>query len=213
MPGTRLVLRTEIVWDFLVRIFHWTLVVGFLTAYLTEGEPLTLHVWAGYVVAAVIILRIVWGFIGSPHARFSDFIFPVRQVVTHLFDELRLRASRFVGHSPAGGAMVVALLLVLLATTTSGVVLLAVHEGQGPLSSIVGKAGPDLKSNRAPTLATTAKDKERENPTVEFWEETHELFANLALILVILHIGGVVLASFAHKENLVTAMIDGRKRP
>jgi cytochrome b len=59
------------VWDTFVRVFHWTLVVSFTVAYLTEDNPLTVHVWARYVVGALVVARIVWGFVGSPRARFS----------------------------------------------------------------------------------------------------------------------------------------------
>jgi cytochrome b len=198
--------RTVLVWDLLVRLFHWSLVIGFFTAYFTEGEPLSVHVWAGYVVGGVIVLRVIWGFIGTAHARFSDFVFPITTVVAYLADELRLRGKRYIGHSPAGGAMILALLITLGATTISGLTLLAVHEGQGPLSSLIER------SVVAPHLAEAEQgDEDRESAVVEAWEEIHEVLANVSLVLVLLHIGGVVLASYAHKENLMLAMIDGKK--
>lgn len=193
--------RTEYVWDRAVRAFHWSLAIGFFTAYLSEGEPLFLHIWAGYAVAGLVVLRVVWGFVGTAHARFTDFVFPAGTVLSHIFDELRLRARRYIGHSPAGGAMVIALLAVLAITTASGMVLLAVHEGKGPLSGLIAAAPPGTSTEGG------------EPAIVEQWEEAHEIFANVALALVILHIGGVALASFAHRENLVRAMFDGKKRP
>lgn len=203
--------RTELVWDAFVRIFHWTVVLGFLVAYVSEGEPLSLHAWAGYVVGAAVVLRIVWGFIGSPHARFSDFVFPAGKIMSYLFAEMRFRARRFIGHSPAGGAMVLALLVGLMATTISGATLLAVQDGSGPFSSFIEKV--ESTPRAIPSAAQVGEGDESESPTVELWEEIHEIFANVMLLLVTLHIGGVVLASFSHRENLVAAMLDGRKRP
>lgn len=111
------------VWDPLVRLSHWTLVASFAIAYVTEGEGfvLLLHVWAGYLVGAIVALRTVWGVIGSKHARFTDFVFHPRTSWNYLKDMLRFRSKRYLGHSPAGGAMVIVLLVGLAATVWSGI--------------------------------------------------------------------------------------------
>lgn len=195
------------VWDPFVRIAHWTVAIGFFVAYLTE-DVMTVHVWAGYVVGALALARIVWGFVGSRHARFSDFASGPMTATHYLWDLMRARAKRYVGHSPAGGVMVIALLVFLAATVVTGLVRYAEEERAGPLaplyaqtSSMAGIQAVDGEENRV----------ERHGDESALGE-AHEVMANITLGLVIFHILGVLLASFVHHENLAKAMITGRKR-
>ncbi|MGE0253728.1 MAG: cytochrome b/b6 domain-containing protein [Alphaproteobacteria bacterium] len=217
-------IAATVVWDPLVRVGHWLLVVAFAVAYVTEGEPELVHTWAGYVIALYVIWRVVWGFAGPRHARFADFVYRPRMVFGYLADLVRFRSRRYLGHSPAGGAMVVALLIVLAATTVTGMATLAVREGEGPLAPFVAAPGPALARADAalealeralsPIRAAWADDdegREGAKPGREI-KELHEFLANLALILVLAHIAGVGLASLAHGENLPRAMWTGRKR-
>jgi cytochrome b len=203
------------VWDPVVRIGHWVLVAGFLTCYLTEGEPEWLHNNVGYLIAVTVILRLVWGFIGPKHARFTDFVRGPGAAIGYIKDEMGGSAKRFIGHNPAGGLMALALLASLGATTFTGMAMLA-QEGEGPLASVMGPTAQVAVVS--PALADEDEHEEhREHggghgEAGEQWEEVHEFFANLTLALMALHILGVVFSSLAHRENLVRAMIDGRKR-
>ncbi len=178
------------VWDPLVRIFHWSLVSAFFIAYFTEDDLLTLHVYAGYLIGSLLVFRLVWGFIGSRYARFSNFVKPPSVVWAYIKSILTTHPKRYLGHNPAGGAMVIALLLSLVMVTLSGIALYGIEESAGPLAASLSGAG-------------------------EFWEdvveELHEFFANATLALVFFHVLGVIMASLQHKENLVKAMVDGRK--
>lgn len=200
------------VWDLFVRVAHWTIVAAFFVAYFTEDDALTLHVWAGYAVGVVVILRIVWGFVGPKHARFSDFLYRPGEVIAYVRDLLTLGGRRYVGHSPAGGVMVLALLIGLLLTVGSGLMLYAIEENAGPLAGIVtgGTLSPeDIEDSDEDRAAGRYGSEGGE----ELWEEVHEIMANLMLVLIGLHVAGVLLASYVHRENLVRAMVTGRKRP
>lgn len=183
--------ETEVeVWNILVRVLHWTLVAGFVVAYASGDDFMTIHVWAGYLVGAVVLLRVIWGVVGTRYARFSTFMYRPRTVLHYARDLLRLGGQRYLGHSPAGGAMVIALLVMILLIVTTGLIALAMLEGAGPLAGYVAAS----------------------RPVGRVFKEIHEVLSNLTLVLVLVHICGVLWASFVHGENLVRAMWTGRKR-
>ncbi|MHB0767389.1 cytochrome b/b6 domain-containing protein [Bradyrhizobium sp. 5.13L] len=166
------------VWDPFVRVFHWSLAGLFLLAYATGDEIESVHIAAGYTIAGLLAVRIAWGFVGPRHARFRDFVRSPHAVFAYMRDVALLKAPRYLGHNPAGGAMVVALIVTLIGTCTTGCMMTS--------GSFWG----------------------------EKWvEEVHESFANLMIGLVVVHVLGVLVASFEHSENLVKAMITGSKRP
>ncbi|SDY29682.1 Cytochrome b [Allochromatium warmingii] len=179
------------VWDPLIRLFHWSLVAGFATAFIVEDDNLSLHVWAGYLVLALISGRLVWGVIGTRQARFSDFVRRPRAVWAYLGAVIQRRAPRYLGHNPAGGAMIVLLLISLIATTISGLALYGAEELAGPLAEVM-----------------------RSFPAIwgDALEDIHELFANLTLGLILIHVAGVLVSSLLHRENLIGAMLHGYKR-
>ena len=98
------------VWDPLVRLFHWGLVLSFATAWLSAGHAKTLHHWAGYVAAALLAIRVAWGLVGTRYARFTQFVRGPGAALSYLRDIAGGDERRFVGHNPAGGAMVVVLI-------------------------------------------------------------------------------------------------------
>jgi cytochrome b len=178
------------VWDPLVRLFHWSLVAAFAIAWLTEDQWMALHANAGYLILTLLLFRLVWGLLGTRYARFSDFVTSPSMVLAYLRDLLRLRAERTIGHNPAGGAMIVALLITLFMTSLSGLVAYGAT-GSGPLAELLfSKAAYGS----------------------EFFEELHEFLANFTLLLVVVHLLGVGFGSLLHSENLVRAMLTGKKR-
>jgi cytochrome b len=108
------------VWDPLVRVFHWSLVGLFVVAYASGEEMETLHLVSGYAIVSLLILRVVWGFIGSGHARFSDFVRSPREVLAYIKRARQHQAPRYLGHNPAGGAMAIALMTMLAGVCFSG---------------------------------------------------------------------------------------------
>lgn len=109
------------VWDPLVRVFHWSLAISVGVAWVTgDGGPKLVQHWAGYVAGALIIIRLVWGLVGTRYARFAAFVRHPGTVLAYLRDIARGVERRYIGHNPAGGAMIVALLLAIATQVTTG---------------------------------------------------------------------------------------------
>jgi len=201
------------VWDILIRLFHWSLVASFIVAYLTSEEENLWHIYSGYTVLGLIIFRLIWGFIGSKYARFSDFVRSPAVVFQYVKDLRAGHPPHYLGHNPLGGWMAMALLLTLFAVTLSGLKVYAIEEGKGPFASM-------QSIELTPIAAAYAEDEDEDDEDrgqkpneadEEFWEEIHEASTNLMLLLIALHVFGVVLSSRLHKENLVKAMLTGNK--
>jgi cytochrome b len=165
------------IWDPFVRAFHWMLVVSFIVCWLSAQVWQDLHAWAGYVAGALALARVVWGFVGGGYARFAQFVRAPRIVLAYLGALARGSEARFVGHNPAGGAMIVALMIVVAATVASGYALTT--------DAFWGSSGA---------------------------QRLHSWIAHGLALLVLVHLAGVALASLRHRENLVRAMIFGKKR-
>ncbi len=112
--------RTLPVWDPLVRVFHWSLAGAFFTAYLLGDDGGALHQALGYTVLGLVAFRLVWGVVGTRHARFAAFVPSPARAVAYFKDMLRGREPRHLGHNPAGALMVITLLLMLTATGVTG---------------------------------------------------------------------------------------------
>jgi len=107
------------VWDPVVRLLHWSLALAVLGNFINEGGDL-IHRWEGYAALALVASRIVWGFIGSPHARFNDWFPTPSRVSNYLRAQLRGEHPRYLGHNPAGAVMMLFLLLIVIAMGTTG---------------------------------------------------------------------------------------------
>ena len=209
------------VWDPLVRIGHWVLAGGFLLAYLTAEENQGVHVLAGYTVAVVVGVRVIWGIIGTHHARFANFVKGPGAVLGYLGGLFTGRSRRSLGHNPAGAAMILALLPGVGRTAVSGMALYAIEEGKGPLAGWIapaaeGAAGAAAGHEEAEDEKEEAREAaggdEAGEGAEELYEDVHKAFVNFTLLLIALHVVGVIASSLAHRENLVRAMITGRKR-
>ena len=165
-----------LVWDAPVRVFHWLMVACFAVAWLSgDSERWKLvHITAGYTMAGLVAFRVLWGLVGTRHARFADFVRGPRAVAAYLGSLLRRQPEHHAGHNPAGGLAILALLAFALLITATG------WANYNELSG-------------------------------EWLEEVHEALATGMLVLVLVHVVAVIVSSRLHRENLVAAMVHGRK--
>ena len=127
-------MKSEKVWDIFVRTFHWTLVGSMIGLYLSGDDFESVHTILGYFVICLVLLRIIWGFIGTKHARFHDFLYRPSKIYQYLKSLINGNPTHYIGHNPAGGLMVVVMLLSLLVTAFTGLKALD-SEGKGLLTN------------------------------------------------------------------------------
>lgn len=160
------------------------------SAAIATGDPdrfRDLHVYFGYVILGLICFRIFWGLAGSRYAQFKSFLYGPRAAFAYLADVMAARAERHIGHNPAGSVGIYLLLALGLVICVTGIVTLGAEEAQGIFKTLADR------------------------PLGEFTRVLHEGLAWLMLALVLVHIGGVVVESLVHRENLAKAMFTGRK--
>jgi cytochrome b len=179
------------VWDLPTRLFHWLLVVlvavDLFTGFVAAEWWMGVHLWAGYAIVALLVMRLVWAVFGPEYSRIASFAYSPRDVWEYARGLLLLRPGHHIGHNPAGAAMIYFLFTVLVATTASGLLVLGGEEKQGPLAGVATYS-----------VGNAAK-------------QIHEALVFVLLVLVAGHIAGVIAHGVLTGENLVTAMITGNK--
>lgn len=184
-------LADEQIWDPAIRLFHWSLVVAVVGGWLLgHFGPLqmTLHFWAGYAVGALILFRLMWGFVGPRNARFASFLRGPGAVMAYVRSLPKRAAGWATGHNPLGGWSVIAMLLVLAGQVATGLIL-----------------DPEDYINTGPLAEAVPAGWSR-------WAlGMHHRLGVVLLVLVALHVAAILFYRFWKREDLVTPMVTGRR--
>jgi cytochrome b len=178
------------VWDLPVRLFHWTLVVLLAISFTTAqigGNALQYHEWSGFTVLALVLFRVLWGFLGSTHARFADFVRGPRAALAYGRSLLHGPSAFYAGHNPLGGWMVVLLLAGLLLQAATGLFANDDVMIEGPLARHVSKDTSDLLTH------------------------VHKINFNVLATLLAVHVAAALYYLWVKRENLIRPMITGYK--
>ncbi len=169
------------VYDWPTRIFHWLLAFLFLGAYLIveivddENPLFTLHMMAGLTIGFMLVLRVIWGLVGTTYARFTSFKMNPAELIRYLKDAVVAKTKRYLGHNPASSYAAVIMFICAAGLAITGVMMTGGGES-------------------------------------DFYEETHELLANIFLITVIAHVGGIIFHHVKHRDSLWSSMFNGKKK-
>lgn len=177
------------VWDASTRLFHWALVASVFICWLSmEYRWLDVHKWSGIFVLFLLIFRVIWGFLGSKTARFSDFFVWPWQAFFYLRESLANKNNTYhAGHNPAGGWMVIILILLLSGQVITGLLANDDVGFNGPFADSVTKDISDIAT------------------------KIHAVLFKSLLIMVWLHIVAVYFYVLVKWQNLFMAMITGNK--
>ncbi|MDO8891281.1 MAG: cytochrome b/b6 domain-containing protein [Sulfurimicrobium sp.] len=178
------------VWDLPTRLFHWSLVALVAFQWLSselEGDFLDYHLLGGYAILALVVFRLLWGFVGGQHARFGNFLRGVGPTLDYARALRANAAPPYLGHNPLGGWMIVALLLTLTLQGTTGLFASDDVMTHGPLRGLV--------SDQAGEMLT----------------DLHKGCFNVLMTLVLVHVASIVAHRLFKKEDLVRPMLTGYK--
>ena len=177
------------VWDLPTRLFHWILsltVIGSLATGQVGGNALVWHTRLGLLVLALLVFRLVWGFVGGYWSRFASFLYGPRSVVAYLRGEPGPDGRYDVGHSPVGALSVFALLGLLAAQVATGLVADDEIATTGPLYRFVSSATSGAATG---------------------WHT--EFGKPLLIVLVVLHVAAVLYYQWRKRRNLLAPMLHG----
>ena len=201
--------RSRRSWDPVVKITHWSIVAAILANALVTEEGSGVHIWVGYMLAAVLALRLLWGLIGPAEARFSAFPPSPRRALGHLRDIRTGKREIHRSHNPLGALMVYAIWSMLGVIIASGIAMAgppstafldqAVRSGEVPQKLVVERRDHDAEEGV-----------EGAGGEESVWEEVHETAVNLLYILIALHIAGVVFETRRSGRQILLAMLPGR---
>jgi len=178
------------VWDGPVRVVHWSMVLLFVLLVVTGlrgGDALPWHMGFGQALLALVLFRVLWGFVGSRNARFGSFVRGPRAAASYVRSRIRRAPEVHATHNPIGGWMVIALLAAMLAQIGAGLFTNDDILWDGPLVRHVSKDTSDALSS------------------------FHRRFAWVVVTLATLHVLAVIAYLAVFRENLAKAMVDGMK--
>jgi cytochrome b len=192
-------------WDPLLRLAHWGIAVVVIANYAFTKEGGSVHIALGWAGMALLLLRLIWGFVGPREARFASFPPNPMAALRHLGGLLRGKAPPYPSHNPAGALMAYALWACLGVITLTGLGMSGVSPfAQADLEAAVAEGDWSV-------LVEGDGEAEGESPNGDVLEEVHEVAANLILILALLHVAGVAVESRAMRRNLLAPMLITRR--
>lgn len=192
-------------WDPVVRLTHWGVAFGVLANWFITEEGGQVHVWIGYAALSLLVLRLVWGMLGTEEARFSSFPPSFRAALGHVRDLTVGRRVEHRSHNPLGALMVYALWGTLMVVGATGISM-AGSPFAPPTTPVSSEWPVD-----APRHVGAHEEAERDEEEKGVIGEIHEAAATLLLILAAFHVAGVAVESRRSGRNLAREMVTGAR--
>lgn len=198
-------------WDPILKITHWGIVGVVICNALIVGEGSVAHIYAGYFLAALVALRLLWGFVGPTSARFSSFPPSPRRAMAHLGDIVANRKEKYISHNPLGALMAYAVWACLGVIIASGIAMAGpppTVEYPVSLREIVQEDEHEFEGYHEERYE---EDESYENEAEEVFEEVHEAAVNFLYLLIFLHIVGVTFETMRSGKRTVASILPGGK--